>query len=973
MHSRLAILALCLLFCVPARAQQRLFDLNSSNAAVQWKLTPQTAVTDSKAMMAPAYDAAKWVVARVPGATFVSYVQAGLEKDPNFGDNIYRVDKAKYDRDFWYRAQFRAPVANGRKIWLNFEGVNRKGEVYFNGAALGTLDGFMERGHFDVTDLIKPGAPNVLAVLVHWPGLPIPNRASPTYIPAASWDWMPYVPGLLSGITDDVYLTTSGALTLDDPWIRTLVPNLQTGEISLQTGISNHSQTRVAGVLSGVITPGNVRFSQAVTLGAGQTQTLNLSKAQLAQLAIRNPKLWWPNGYGAPNLYNCALQLSVNGAVSDFKNIRFGIKQYSYNTKGDVFHLFINGQPIFMKGGNWGMSEYLLRARGDEYDLKAKLHRDMNFNMIRNWTGAVTDEEFYDACDKYGLMVWDDFWLNSNPNLPEDVAAFNANAIEKIKRLRNHPSIAVWCGDNEGVPQPPLNENLRDAVKTFDGGDRWYQPRSNGGALSGSGPWVNRDAAWYFTPYPTTWGDIQSWGMRTEIGTAVFVNFESFKKFMPPENWWPRNEMWDKHFFGPSAANAGPDHYVETLDRSYGKSSGIEEFCRKAQLLNLQVNKAMFEGWQHNIGADASGILTWMSQSAYPSMVWQTYDYYYDLNGAYWGAKKACEPLHVQWNSGDNGVKVVNTSAQALKNARVQATIFGDDGRALAGFGATKTLANVPSSGAVKAFDLNFDPDNLAYKKTVFASSEESVGKEARAAVDGGMGSRWSSQYSDDQWIAIDLGALQTFSQVNLIWESAAGRAYKIQVSDDKTNWRDVYATDAGDGGTDEINFPATTARYVRMLGLKRATNFGYSLYEFGVYAGHTHAISPLHFIELKLTDATGKLLSDNFYWRSSKGDDYTDINKLPAAQLKVQSRTLFNKTGTKRIVQAQIASPQNVALAIRVTPLNARTGEPIAPVMMNDNYFSLMRGESKTVNVEFDASLLGKDKMRLRVEAYNR
>jgi beta-galactosidase/beta-glucuronidase len=105
---------------------------------------------------------------------------------------------------------------------------------------------------------------------------------------------------------------------------------------------------------------------------------------------------------------------------------------------------------VFLKGGNWGMAEYMLRCRGDEYDTKVRLHKEMNFNIIRNWIGSTTDDEFYDACDKYGMMIWDDFWLNSIPNLPNDVNNFNANAIEKIKRVRNHPSIAIWCGDNEG-------------------------------------------------------------------------------------------------------------------------------------------------------------------------------------------------------------------------------------------------------------------------------------------------------------------------------------------------------------------------------------------------------------------------------------------------------------------------------------------------------------------------------------------
>src|SRR5581483_585687 len=195
----------------------------------------------------------------------------------------------------------------------------------------------------------------------------------------------------------------------------------------------------------------------------------------------------------------------------------FGIRQYSYDTAGGVLHIRINGEKVFVRGGNWGMSEYMLRCRGSEYDVKVKLHQAMNMNMIRNWIGSVTDDEFYDACDKYGIMVWDDFWLNSHPNLPDDVFAFNKNAVEKIKRLRNHPSIAVWCGDNEGYPLPPLNGWLREDVKTFDAGDRWYQPNSHADALTGSGPWTNFHPNWYFTKYPGGFGGDPGWGFRTEI------------------------------------------------------------------------------------------------------------------------------------------------------------------------------------------------------------------------------------------------------------------------------------------------------------------------------------------------------------------------------------------------------------------------------------------------------------------------
>ncbi|RYX82284.1 beta-mannosidase [bacterium] len=963
---------------VVAQERQPIFSLDSANSAVKWKVEPQSAVgNDFSSLFAPSYDATKWVPAQVPGTVFTSHVAAGLEKDPNFGDNIQRVDKAKYDRDFWYRAQFPVPTqmtaGAGQKIWLNFEGVNRKGDVYFNGTNLGRLDGFMQRGKFDITSLVRSGQNNVLAVLVHWPGNPIPNRASPTYISSAGWDWMPYVPGLLSGITDDVYLSTSGQVSLVDPWVRTALPTLSKAEVSLQVGLSNHSNLSQTGVLSGVIQPGGIKFSQQVVLPAQGSKDITLDKTAFKQLMVNNPKLWWPNGYGDPNMYSCDLKFSVGGKVSDSKLVCFGIKKYSYDTKGDVFHVNINDKPIFLKGGNWGMSEYLLRSRGAEYDLKIKLHRDMNFNMIRNWIGSTTDEEFYEACDNEGILVWDDFWLNSHPNLPEDVNAFNNNAIEKIKRLRNHPSIAIWCGDNEGTPLPPLNDWLREDVKTYDGGDRWYQPRSNDGGLSGSGPWDNRDSAWYFTKYPRNWSDKPSWGLRSEMGTAVFTNVESFKKFMPQDSWWPRNEMWNQHFFGPTAANAGPDKYEETINRSYGKATGIDDWCRKAQLLNLDVNKAMFEGWQHNMWNDASGILTWMSQSAYPSFVWQTYDYYYDLTGAYWGAKKACEPIHIQWNSGDNSVKVINTTSSELKNVTAQATVFNTDGKRVPGLAYSKVIKSVPSNSAQMALDLNFNNDNLAYKAPVVASSAEEEGKAAEAAVDGGTGSRWSSKYEDDQWIYVDLGAIKTFKEVDLIWESAYGKAYKLQVSDDKTNWRDVYSTQDGDGGLDHITLPPTSARYVRMLGLKRGSQWGYSLYEFEVYNTRTKKLTDTHFIELELKSSNGRVLSDNFYWRSTKNSDYTDINSMPRVNLDVRSQTVVK--GDKCIVTTKITNPASspaAAFAIRVNPVGATSGEQILPVMMNDNYFSLMRGESKDIRIEFDKSLLGTQQLKLKVEPYN-
>ena len=959
-----------LLSILNASAQENKISLNSSSPIVNWKVQPQA---DNGSVNK---DQSTWVKAVVPGTVFGSYVEAGLEKDPNFADNAYNVDKSKYDRNFWYKTDLKtSSLPKGQRIWLNFEGINRKGDIYFNDQRLGSLDGFMDRGKFEITNLVKPNGTNVLSVLVYWPTKPIPNYASPTYISSAGWDWMPYVPGLLSGITDDVYLTTSGDVSIVDPWIRTSVPFTDQAKLNIQVELKNNSTIEQKGILKGVINPGNIEFSQNVKIPAGKQRSFRFNSARFSKLYIQNPKLWWPNGYGEQNLYTCDFTYLNNDTLSDSKKVTFGIKEYSYDTlkTGDL-QIKINGQPIYVKGGNWGMSEYMLRCRGEEYDLKVRLHKEMNYNMIRNWIGSTTDDEFYEACDKYGIMVWDDFWLNSHRNLPDDVFAFNKNAVEKIKRLRNHPSIAVWCGDNEGYPEPPLNGWLAEDVKVFDGGDRRYHANSHSDGLSGSGPWTNSHPNWYFSKYPGGYGDnIQKdWGFRTEIGTAVFTTFESFKKFMPEESWWPRNEMWNKHFFGPSAGNASPDKYFKTVNQNYGEATGIEDFCRKAQLVNIEVNKAMYEGWQHHIWNDATGIMTWMSQSAYPSLVWQTYDYYYDLNGAYWGVKKACEPVHIQWSYADNTVKVVNATLNKLTDVKAEASVYNMDGQEVTSFRMKETL-NVPANDAALAFTMNFKTDNLAFNAKAVASSVHKDGGESSTVTDGSDGTRWASNYTDDEWIYVDLGESKPINEIVLNWESANAKSYKLQVSDDLITWKDIYVNQDSKGGVEDIKIDPITTRYVKMLGVKKSSQWGYSLYEFEVYGANRIKtdLSAVHFIRLNLKDKSGKLLSDNFYWRSNKISDYQALNSLPKAKLAVKSSILTQ--GNKSVITAKITNVgRSVAFAVHVQAIRKSDGERILPAISNDDYFTLFQKESKTVEIEFNSDILKNGAYELVVTPYN-
>lgn len=378
---------------------------------------------------------------------------------------------------------------------------------------------------------------------------------------------------------------------------------------------------------------------------------------------------------------------------------------------------------------------------------------------------------------------------------------------------------------------------------------------------------------------------------------------------MPEENWWPRDEMWNKHYFGQNAFNAAPERYDASIEKGFGKPDGIEDYCRKAQLINLESNKAMYEGWLDRMWEDASGIMTWMGQSAYPSMVWQTYDYYYDPTGVYWGTKSACEPIHILWNPVTDGVKVANTTARDLEGLTAEVKVYNLDGKPVVAYTKSATV-NSPSNTTVQCFTIDFNKErkNLSLGKPTYASSV--THGQPSDATDGKKDTRWAAAKADNEWIYVDLGSVQPVGGVRLDWEASFGKAYKIQVSSDAQNWKEVYKTDEGRGGVDEITFPEVDARYVRMFGIELGWWFGYSLWSFDVLSGTqpSEGLSDVHFIRLTLKDKSGNVLSENNYWRGNDRLDFTAVNSLPKADLKVSSK-MVKKDGVAEI-QATITNP---------------------------------------------------------------
>jgi hypothetical protein len=637
-----------------------------------WRLQRESLVNcDGKILSQCGFDDNNWLVATVPATVLVSYLNAGAIPDPNFGDNQLMISESFFYSDFWYRTEFIAHEAyENRNVYLTFDGINWKAEVFLNGQRLGRIEGAFKRGRFDITDIIMPGKKNALAVLIEKNATPgfvteqtimSPGRNggelgadNPTFHASVGWDWIPTIRGRNTGIWNDVYLSSSGPVTIEDPFVNTDLPLPDTtmADVIIELSLCNHGKESVTGILYGKF--GDIPFEQAVTLNALETRKVKLDPSAHKSLQLQNPKLWWPNCYGRPNLYRVELKfITGDNQLSDIKSFLTGVREITYSEEGGILKIWINGRRFIGRGGNWGFSESMLRYREREYDIAVGYHSDMNFTMIRNWVGQTGDDEFFEACDRHGIMVWQDFWL-ANPfdgPDPDDNEMFMDNVRDFVMRIRNHPCIALYCGRNEGNPPEVLEKEIRKIMPEIHPGVH-YISNSAYGIVSGGGPYRAMPLRYYFEERATE-------KFHSEMGMPNMVCYESLQKMMPESSMWPQGNMWGLHDFCLEGAQ-GCSSFISMLEESFGATDNVRDWITMAQWINYQGYRAMFEAQ----GKNRMGLLLWMSNPAWPSMVWQTYDYFFEPTAAYFGCKKASEPLHIQWNPLTDSIEVINYSVQ---------------------------------------------------------------------------------------------------------------------------------------------------------------------------------------------------------------------------------------------------------------------------------------------------------------------
>jgi len=724
-----------------------------------------------------------WFPVKVPSTVLTGLVANKIYPSPYLGLNNMLIPDAsdKFNKEYnleqysflpnepnpwkkpyWYRTTFNVPLSDkGRVFQLIFKGINYRAAVWVNGRQIADsaqMAGMFAEYSLDVSKNIIAGGKNVLAVKIYpldEPGYPDKEQLTAmgpfflnggptgdigknvTMLCSVGWDWIPPVRDRNMGIWQPVYLRTTGAVTVGHVQLKTDLPNLpDTGiaKLALNLTLTNHSAAAQNGTLTVNIKPENfvgaaVAFSKAISVNKNSSKLVEYNADNISQLIIHNPHLWWPNGYGRPNLYHIRLQYVNANGIADDTTFVFGIRTVA-STATDVNgflrrDFYVNGKRVHLVGGAW-VPDMMVNRDSARYDYEMHLCKNANVNLVRIWGGGVTPPDaFWNAADRYGLMVWSDFWITGDtqgefkgsPDWPLESNVFIRNVISTIYRIRNHPSLLVWTGGNEGHARKELYDAMRNNVITMDG-TRPFIPCSSGFAklpAGWKGSWPDDKTSGVYSGGPYAWKDPKvyykladqgrDWVFKDETGIPSQPPYATLPKIITDLVWdtklpFPLNNSWGYHDACTGAAKY--DEYYKDMAVRYGAPTSMLDFSNKMQLMNTTGYQGIFEADGHKLN-ETGGVMLWKLNSALPSVVWQIYDWYLEPNAGYYAMQNACEPIHIQFNQDDSTAMLINRTFKGTGNLTAQADVYNIDSKLL--YHHTSAV-NATSTGTVSAMPL---------------------------------------------------------------------------------------------------------------------------------------------------------------------------------------------------------------------------------------------------------------------------
>ena len=746
------IFALVAVVTMPAHAT------DGKQLLTHWRLKSSTQVTPlGNVLSLPTYQTHDWFQATVPTSVLGALVKAGVYPDPHFdlndlkipdaSDNLNkRLGLSKYSyikgvanpfKDpYWFRTTFLVPAhQKGRRTWLNFDGINYRADVWVNGKQVAdhkNMAGMFLRFKYDITPFVAVGKENAVAVKIYQVdnvGTPSPGYLFQPFGQArgqgqeifrdvtlkfmAGWDCSPVVRDRNMGIYQNVYLTYTDDVKIEHPYIVTdlQLPDTTNAYLTVSAELRNAGTAVRRGVLRGTIDlekeidfctykkqmPGTmptVVFERAVEIPAGQTITVAFTPKDYAQLHIRNPHLWWPNGYGMQYLHKLKLTFEMNGKESDEQTTTFGIRKITSTLKerdGEHGRIFwVNGKRIFSRGGFIQPDMLLDMNRKRMYD-EARLLALAGVNMIANEDMPSPPEEVMETYDKYGLLMWEVFFQcwTSYPGTetfknPTDTKLALRNMYDVVKRYRNHPSLVLWCMQIETIIREELYVPLREYIRQNDPTRPVIATSSHGWDVDKETPYIKPDLptgmtdenapdyTWY--PHPYYYNkvlEVKDQMFRNEMGVPAVSTLASMKKYIyrlgkgektayyPLDSVWAYHDAWDSICCPPESYAYKP--YDEAIRREFGQPQSAEDYIRWAQYVNAGSYRAMYEAANHRMWDITTGVMLWKLNATWPQVLWQIYDWFLNPNAGYFYAKKALEPLHIQMNEHNRMVAVINT------------------------------------------------------------------------------------------------------------------------------------------------------------------------------------------------------------------------------------------------------------------------------------------------------------------------
>jgi exo-1,4-beta-D-glucosaminidase len=642
------------------------------------------------------YQPQDWYPATVPATVLTALVADKVYADPNFGTNLrdipgtrYRVGdnfsnimmppESPFRCSWWYRREFPDPgKLPGRRVWLQFDGINFRANVWLNGSRIADateVAGAYRMYEFDITDAVRADSTNVLAVEV------FPPR--PTDL-ALDWvDVNPTPPDKDMGLWRSVRIVTTGPVEIRHPQVISHLdlPSTQVAHLAITADLENATDHPIQGALKARI--GSIEISQNIALRPREGRSIAFRPTDFPPLNISSPRVWWPWQMGPQDLYELALEFVADGQVSDAEKVQFGIREVTSQLDAAHHRVFsVNGQKILLRGAFW-WSDMMVRSTPERQEREIRYARDLNLNALR-MDGKLEDDHFAELADRYGLLLMPgwcccDHWERWKDWDAEDYTVAPASLRDRLRSFRNHPSVLVWLMDDDNPPPPRVEaiykgviqeSNWPNAVITSASAQPTTLSENTGVKMNGPYQWVP-PIYWY--------GDTRggAFGLATEVGPGIAIPpVESLRKFLPPSHLWPPDEVWSLHASGGDAPS-GFDLkiFTEALEERYGRANTLEDYTEKAQLMSYEAERAMFEAYSGNKYI-STGIIQQSLNNAWPSMNWQLYDYYLRPAGGYFGAKKALEPVHIQYSYDNRSIVAVNSTYRPVPKLQAKATVY---------------------------------------------------------------------------------------------------------------------------------------------------------------------------------------------------------------------------------------------------------------------------------------------------------